>query len=435
VYPATHDDVRAVLRLCAAENVAVVPFGGGTSVVGGLDALRGDHAAAIALDLGRMDALVGLDETSRIASFEPGIRAPEADALLARHGYTLGHIPQSYEFVSLGGCVATRSAGQASTGFGRIDEMTYGVRMAAPAGDVDLRALPPSAAGPQLRQLVVGSEGTLGVLTRVDLRIRPAEEIAFTSWFLPSFHQGAHALRALEQEGCAPTVSRLSDESETMLNLTLAGRSAKTAVFERYLGLRGVAAGCMAVVGWAGEDPSRRARADRVLRAHGAVATGEAPARAWVDGRFRSPYLRDTLLAHGVMAETLETATTWANLERLHDAVAGALRETLGARGTPPLVMCHVSHLYPVGASLYYTFIARQEPDAPIEQWRAAKTAACDAIVAAGGTLTHHHAIGRDHAPWMKQEIGTGGVALLRAAKAELDPAGIMNPGKLLPDS
>jgi alkyldihydroxyacetonephosphate synthase len=153
---------------------------------------------------------------------------------------------------------------------------------------------------------------------------------------------------------------------------------------------------------------------------------------AWVDGRFRSPYLRDTLLEHGVMAETLETATTWANLERLHAAVGGALRDALGARGTPPLVMCHVSHLYPVGASLYFTFIARQQEDDPIAQWHAAKSAACDAIVANGGTLTHHHAIGRDHAPWMEAEVGAGGLALLRAAKAELDPAGIMNPGKLL---
>jgi alkyldihydroxyacetonephosphate synthase len=430
-FPSSHDDVRAVLELCAAERVAVVPFGGGTSVVGGLDALRDGNAAAIALDLGRMDALIDFDERSRIASFGPGVRAPEADDLLAARGYTLGHVPQSYEFVSLGGCVATRSAGQASTGFGRIDEMTYGVRLAAPSADVDLPPMPPSAAGPQLRQLVAGSEGALGVLTRVDLRVRPVTPIAYTSWFLPSFGEGAEALRELEQSGCAPAVSRLSDEAETSLNLLL-GRSAKTAAFERYLTVRGVADGCMAVVGWAGDEPSRRAEADRILRRHGAVATGEAPARAWVDGRFRSPYLRDTLLEHGVMAETLETATTWANLERLHRGVRDALRSSLEARGTPPLVMCHVSHLYPVGASLYYTFIARQEEDAPIDQWRAAKSAACDAIVAGGGTLTHHHAIGRDHAPWMEAEVGAGGIALLRAAKAELDPAGIMNPGKLL---
>jgi alkyldihydroxyacetonephosphate synthase len=436
VFPASHEDVRAVLELCAAERVAVVPFGGGTSVVGGLDALRGDHAAAIALDLGRMDALLDLDDRSRIASFGPGIRGPEADALLARHGYTLGHIPQSYEFVSLGGCVATRSAGQASTGFGRIDELTCGVRMAAPAGDIDLRPLPPSAAGPQLRQLVVGSEGTLGVLTRVDLRVRRARELRWQSFMAPSFAQGADALRAMEQSGCAPAVSRLSDRDETALSFALAGRSAQMRAFGAFLKACGVAEGSLMVVGWEGPDREtahRRADAGRILREHGAVATGEAPAMAWVDGRFRSPYLRDTLLEHGVMAETLETATTWAGLERLYDGVRDALRSSLTAGGTPPLVMCHVSHLYPVGASLYYTFIARQDADDPIGQWRAAKTAACDAIVAAGGTLTHHHAVGRDHAPWMQAEVGAGGLALLRAAKAELDPASIMNPGKLLP--
>jgi alkyldihydroxyacetonephosphate synthase len=437
VLPGSHEDVRAVLDLCAAEGIAVVPFGGGTSVVGGVDALRGSHGAVIALDLGRMDALLAFDERSRVASFEPGIRAPEADAVLARRGYTLGHIPQSYEYVSLGGCVATRSAGQASTGFGRIDEMTYGVRLAAPAGDVDLAPLPPSAAGPQLRQLVVGSEGALGVLTRVDLRVRPVQELRWQSWMFPTFHDGAEALRELEQGGCAPAVARLSDADETNLSFALAGPSVQMRAFAAFLRARSVVNGSLAIAGWAGDESataSTRAEAGRILRRHGAVATGKAPALAWVDGRFRSPYLRDALLEHGVMAETLETATLWSNLERVHGAVRDALRESLGARGTPPLVMCHVSHLYPVGASLYFTWIARQQGDAPIEQWRAAKSAACDAIVASGGTLTHHHAIGRDHVPWMEAEVGEGGLRLLRAAKDELDPAGIMNPGKLLPE-
>lgn len=437
VWPGGHNEVLAVLGLCADEGVAVVPFGGGTSVVGGVDPVRGPFAAVVALDLSRMDALVAIDERSLIATVQAGLRAPAAERLLGARGLTLGHVPQSFEYVSLGGCVATRSAGQASTGFGRIDELVSGLTLAAPAGEIGLPARPPSAAGPQLRELLVGSEGALGVITRVDLRVRPVAPFRYEGWFAASFHEGVEALRRLEQEGCAPAVGRLSDEEETRVGLALAGEGGAAARLGRlYLRARGRSDGCLIVAGWAGKDdrtaPSR-ARAAAVLRAHSAVAVGRAPGRAWAAGRFRTPYLRDALLDHGVMAETLETATRWSSLEALHAAVRGALRDALSARGTPPLVMCHVSHLYPTGASLYFTFIARQQEGAELEQWRAAKLAAGDAIVAAGATITHHHAVGRDHTRWMEAEVGATGLGLLRAVKERLDPTGIMNPGKLLP--
>ena len=436
VWPADHDEVRGVLELCAGEGVAVVPFGGGTSVVGGVEPLRGPFAAVIALDMGRMADVTGLDERSLTVSVGPGLRAPEADRLLAARGLTLGHLPQSYEYVSLGGAVATRSAGQASTGFGRIDELVVGMALAAPAGDIVVDPTPASAAGPRLRDLLVGSEGVLGVITGLDLRVRPLTPFRYEGWFVPSFAEGMEAMRMLEQSECAPAIARLSDEEETRVSLAMAGAGAKARAFAGYLRARGVAGGCLMVAGWAGEGERtapRRAAAARILRAHGAVGVGAAPARAWASGRFRAPYLRDALLDHGVLVETLETAGQWSGLERLYRAVRAALHDALTRRGTPPLVWCHVSHLYATGASLYFTFVAAQEAGAEIEQWRAAKEAASEAIARTGGTITHHHAVGRDHAPWMAAEVGATGLDLLRAAKAHLDPTGIMNPGKLLP--
>lgn len=425
--PRSAEEVRAVL----GAGVAVVPFGGGTSVVGGVEALRGEHPAVVSLDLGLLDRLLDLDERSQVAVFEPGIQLPAAEGALNARGFTLGHFPQSYEYATVGGCVATRSAGQASTGYGRIDAMVVGLQAICPAGDVALLTAPASAAGPDLRELLVGSEGALGVLTRIALRVRrlPAER-RYEGFMFASFEQGAEALRALEQEGAAPHVARLSDEAETEVSFAMAGREGVVAdLAGRYLRARGVDRGCLAICGWEGTldgVESRRAASVSVLRRHGAVSLGRSPGRAWSRSRFDGPYLRDDLMERGVMAETLETATTWSNLDRLYRAVGDALR------AHAPVVMCHVSHLYETGASLYFTFIARQREGAELEQWREAKTAACDAIVAAGGTITHHHAVGRDHAPWLHHEASDAGVAALRAVKAQLDPEGIMNPGKLL---
>jgi alkyldihydroxyacetonephosphate synthase len=420
VAPADHDQALTVLQACAEAGVAVVPFGGGTSVVGGLEPDRGRFDAVISLDLGRMDALVGVDERSLTAVLQPGIRLPEADRALAAHGLTLGHVPQSYEWATVGGCVATRSAGQLSTGRGRIDANVLAVRCATPLGELATLDAPASAAGPALRQLVAGSEGTLGAITQVALRVhRVPEAKGFEGWLAPSFEAGCEALRELAQAGIAPDVPRLSDEDETRYSLAFAGLPS--------LARRAVGRRCLMICGWEGSAESvgrRRKAAARVLRRHGARFATQRAGRGWVASRFAGPYLRDALMDRGVMVETLETATSWSNLAALHAAVRGALPGTL--------VGCHVSHLYPTGASLYFTVFASRDAD-PAGQWRALKAAATDAIVAGGGTLTHHHAIGRDHAPWLPAEAGPLGVELLRAVKERCDPAGIMNPGKLLP--
>jgi alkyldihydroxyacetonephosphate synthase len=432
VLPGSHEEVRAVLAACDEHRIAVVPFGGGTSVVGGVEPLRGDCEAVVAVDLGRMDRVTGVDERSLTVRVEPGLRLPGLEEQLATRGLTLGHFPQSFEYATVGGCVAARSSGQASTGYGRIDALLVGARLAAPAGDLDLPALPASAAGPDLRELVAGSEGALGIITATALRAAPRPAVKrYEGFAFASFGEGAEAFRLLEQEGAAPDVARLSDEEETRLQLALAGGGAKMRAAGVYLRARGVAGGCVAVCGWEGrrdEVLRRRTRTVALLRDHGAVALGRSPGEAWARGRFQGPYLRDHLLDRGVLVETLETASQWSGLFTLYRAVDAALRDALGQA----LVLCHISHLYPSGASLYFTFLSRARPGGELDQWRAAKTAASEAIVAAGGTISHHHGVGRDHAPYLRAETGDLGVAALRAVKAELDPAGIMNPGKLL---
>ncbi|OKH68285.1 FAD-binding oxidoreductase [Mycolicibacterium obuense] len=424
--PGDDDEVAAVLRFCADHSIAVVPFGGGTSVVGGLDPLRGDFKAVVSVDLRRFDELHTLDDVSWEAELGAGLTGPEAEQLLNERGFSLGHFPQSFCFATIGGFAATRSSGQDSSGYGRFDDMVRGLRAVTPAGVFDAGRAPASAAGPDLRQLLLGSEGTFGVITKVRVRVHPVPETTrYEAWSFPDFATGAAALRAVAQTGAGPTVIRLSDEAETGVNLATADSIGETQI----------TGGCLAITAFEGTEAhvvSRHAETRDLLSGNGGTSLGEGPARAWEHGRFNAPYLRDGLLSAGALCETLETATSWSNVPTLKAAVTDALTRSLADSGTPALVMCHISHVYPTGASLYFTVVAAQRGN-PIEQWRAAKTAASEAMVRVGATITHHHAVGADHRPWMRDEVGDLGVAVLRAVKSTLDPTGIMNPGKLIP--
>jgi len=423
VYPASHEQVLAVLEICARHRVAVVPFAGGTSVVGGLTPVREGFAAVIALDVRLLDSVEDLDEVSRTVTLGTGLRGTRAEALLNDAGYTLGHFPQSYEGASIGGYAAARSAGQSSAGFGRFDEMVVGMVLATPRGTIRLGTAPMSAAGPDLRQLVLGSEGTLGVITSVTVRIRPRPDVReFEGWRFDSFADGAAALRRLAQDGPLPTVLRLSDEAETAINLA----------DPNVLG--GGPGGCLAVTGFEGtadDVAARRAACFAVLTAAGGTPLGTEPGEAWRTGRYRAPYLRDPLLDAGAFVETLETATFWSGLTELRTTVTTAITDALTAQGTPPVVLCHISHVYETGASLYFTVLCAQAGD-PLAQWRRAKDVANAAIRAAGATITHHHGVGTDHRATYQDEIGPLALDMLRAVKTSIDPAGIMNPGVLV---
>lgn len=420
VRPRTHDEVAAVLAWAVTRHVAVVPFGGGTSVVGGLVAGREGYAGVVSLDLLRMDQLLAVDEVSMIAVLQPGVRGPAAEALLAKHGLTLGHFPQSFEFASIGGFAATRSSGQSSCGNGRFDEMVVGLRVATPVGELRLGSAPASAAGPDLREAVLGSEGTLGVITEVTVRVRPAAQVkAYEAWAFPSFTVGAEAMRALVQRELRPTVLRLSDEAETFVNL-----ASQTNVGAEQV------SGCLMIVGYEGTAAlGRRPMITGLLGELGGRPLGEQRGQEWAAGRFAAPYLRDAMLDAGVLVETLETATFWSNRDRVYQAVKAALAAALGERA---LVLCHISHVYETGCALYFTIATRQAADA-VGQWLAAKAKASDAMLDCGATITHHHAVGVDHKPWLARELGPVGVAMLRGLKSALDPTGILNPGVLIP--
>jgi len=422
VRPGSHDEVAAVLAWAVEHHVAVVPFGGGTCVTGGLAARRDGYAGLVSLDLVRMKRLVSVDHVSMTAVLEPGLRGPEAEALLAAEGVVLGHYPQSFEFATIGGFAATRSSGQSSAGYGRFDALVVGLRVATPRGEVRLGSAPANAAGPDLRQLFLGSEGAFGVITEVTVRVRRLPHVkVYEGWRWGSFAEGADAIRTLAQAGLLPTVVRLSDEAETAINLArpdeIGGQST---------------GGCLMIAGYEGTAEAveaKRAAVTAFLAGRGGTPVGEGAGEAWAHGRYNAPYLRDSLLDVGVLVETLETATFWSNREALYAGVKTALESALG-EGT--LVLCHISHVYETGCSLYFTVATKESAD-PLGQWLAAKAAANDAIVAAGATITHHHAVGTDHRPWLHEEIGELGVSVLRAVKADLDPTGVLNPGVLVP--
>jgi alkyldihydroxyacetonephosphate synthase len=437
VTPGSHQEVLALLGVCSRYHLAVVPFGGGTSVVGGVTPEAGAHPAVVSLDLRRMDSLSQVDIESLTVWAEPGLRGPEAEQLLAAHGLTLGHHPQSWEHATLGGYAATRSAGQTSTGYGRFDDLVLSVRVATPSGTMQVGRGPASAAGPDLRGLLLGSEGAFGVITGMRLRVRRKPAVVVDEgWSFKTFAEGVTALRRLAQAGLAPDVARLSDAEETRANLALAP-SAKTTLLRGLLALRGRGdGGCLLVAGWegtAGAVADRRRAARVVLRASDGLRLGSGVGAAWRRGRYAGPYLRDDLLDAGALVETLETATSWSDLTGLHEAVRGALRYSLSRGETQPLVLAHVSHVYPTGASLYFTVLAARDDERAEEQWLIAKRMATDVIVQSGATVTHHHGIGTDHRDWMVDEIGLLGVEVLRAVKEVVDPEGVLNPGKLLP--
>jgi alkyldihydroxyacetonephosphate synthase len=437
VLPGTTEETAALLAACSELGVVVVPFGGGTSVVGGLAGVDPDDRPSVAVDLGRMSSVRSLDVPSSLVTVGPGMRGPALEEELSREGLTFGHLPQSWEFATLGGYAATRSAGQNSTGVGRFDELVTGLTLATPSGVLELGHPPATAAGPNLLGVALGSEGTLGVITELTLRVRPQPASrSYEGWSFRTWPAGLAALQQLARHDLLPDIVRLSDQDETKANLLMAAGTGAKAL-RGSLKTRGHGEGCLLVLGWEGLPSLVRTRmkaAASVLRDAGAIRLGRRVGESWKSHRFSGPYLRDKLMDAGLLVETLETAATWSTLPTVYDAVRRALRESLTRDGRRPLIMSHVSHGYATGASLYVTVLADRDDDLPIQQWLTAKRAATDALLGAGGTLTHHHAVGADHRPWMEREIGPLGVEVLRAVKERLDPQGICNPGVLLPD-
>jgi alkyldihydroxyacetonephosphate synthase len=435
-FPESAEQVAAVLRLAAAEGMTVIPHGGGTSVVGGVTVESGSRPVVV-LALERLRGLAGLDSVSLLATFRAGTLGPEVEAALATHGLRLGHEPQSFEFSSVGGWIATRSAGHRSTGIGKIEELVAGLEVATPHGLWRLPPQPASAAGPELRRFVIGSEGRLGVVTEATLRVRrrPEAEDGMAA-LLPSWSAGVEVCRELLQRGLPPEVLRLSDPSETSFANALTELAALQERIRRVLfGLRRFRHGCFLLLGWAGDSQEvilAPQVAARLVREAGGVPLGRSGWRRWLAERFRHPYLRDELLSHGWGLDTIETATSWSRLDDVRAAVNLALDRAAGAEGFRVAELCHLSHAYRDGASLYFTVFWPLRPGRELADWGALKHAATTALLAAGGTVSHHHGVGRMHAPFLAAEIGATGVATLGNLARTLDPGGTLNPGVLL---
>ncbi len=446
VWPREEKEIVEILRLAEEKNLEVIPFGGGSSVTGGVEPRAEGKAGSVSMDLARLDRVLRLDATSQTAVIQAGALGPEIEEQLNEQGYTLGHFPESFDHSALGGWLATRASGRQSTGYGDIEDMVLALRMVTPRGVIDTRKVPSAAAGPSILHLCVGSEGYLGVITEATMRIRPVPEVVdYRGLILRNFAAGVSAIREMMQQGMVPTCVRLSDRTETALAQAFrstTGKKWKRKAEDSALKLlasRGYSFddGAFMILGLEGEREeveNLRAGILRLCRKLGGFHLGTSPGRQWYRSRHETAYFREQLINWGVLVDTIETATTWDNLLHLYGEVRSALRGALEEGGGKSMVACHVSHAYREGASLYYTFFAPMDEEGKEEeQWERVKRTASEAIMKYGGTISHHHGVGYEHAPWMHQEVGDVSLEALKAVKQAVDPADILNPGKLIP--
>ena len=439
-FPGSEDDVRELLQFARSSGFQVIPYGGGTSVVGHINPLRGDRPV-LTLSMEKLDRLIQLDEISRLATFEAGVTGPVLEAQLNAHGYTLGHFPQSFEYSTLGGWIATRSSGQQSYYYGRIEQLFTGGSVETPRGHLDLPCFPASAAGPDVREMILGSEGRLGVITQAQIRVRPIPKAeGFYGIFFPTWKQGVAAMRAIVQNDIPVSMLRLSNPQETETTLILSGIS-WLGVADR--GLRLIGQGdqrCLMIFGATGSAGhvrhTRRAVMALSLSFSG-LYVGSLVGHAWEKNRFLAPYLRNTLWQVGVAVDTLETALPWSRVLEAAQAIPHAIEVTAEGFGERVLVMTHLSHVYRDGASIYVTYLFRRTADADqlLERWGAMKGAASREIQAHGGTISHQHGVGTDHMPYLAAEKGELGMDAIRSLCRTFDPHGVMNPGKLIHDN
>jgi alkyldihydroxyacetonephosphate synthase len=437
--PADAGAVRALFDRARVAGWRCIPYGAGSNVVGGVS-VRADPRPVVTIDLGAMAGLRALDDASGLATFGAGTLGPDLEAALEPHGLELGHVPQSFEWSSVGGWVATRSSGTQSMGVGRIEALFAGGHLEAPAGGLDLAPYPASAAGPDMRELVLGSEGRLGVITDVIVRARPrpARDIV-RAYRLRHWEDAMELGRTLARAGLPLRLVRVSTPAETHTMLSMAGDDRGIRWLKRYVRWRGHGPeSCLVLVGFAGSASVVRSTegevATLVRQARGIGVPGLGP--AWRRERFRGPYARNAVWEAGYAVDTMETAAPWSAIPGLAAAIAPALRHGLDDEDERVHAFSHLSHLYPTGSSLYVTYLYRiaQDPDHTLDRWRRLKRLASEAIVAHGGTISHQHGIGTDHAPYLAAERGPLGMASLADAIARFDPDGILHRGVLLED-
>ena len=430
IMPRTEDEIRQILALCQRENIAITPVGGLSSVTRGVETPRG----GISLDLTRhLNKIIDMNTVNATVRVQPGIYGPVLEKYLNERGYTCGHFPQSFEYSTVGGWVAARGAGQASTGYGKIEDLVLALSVITPTGTIDSKVFPASAEAWDLNKIFIGSEGTLGVITGITLKIRKyrPRNTVYASFVFKGFDSATQAMREIMQAGTGfPHIFRLSDPVETSTAFKMKGFD--NSFSDRFLKMKGYRPDerCLMFVSMEGDRDFARLlkrKIKKIAAKYGSFYTGSKPVRAWLEQRYESAYLRDPLMDAGIMTDTVETAVTWDKLIPLWTSVRNYLESRKKTH-----VMAHISHVYENGANLYFTFLSPMKPGNEIEDYLQYHRGLIDVIQANGGSLSHHHGIGRALAPWMKQEMGKTAMGLLQAIKDHLDPKGIMNPGNTL---
>lgn len=442
VYPADEFAVQQIVDAAVAADAVIIPFGGGSNIAGSLEPLPDEQRTIVSLDLGRLDRVLDIDEGSGLARIQAGAQGPDIEEQLGAKGWTLGHFPDSFTHSTLGGWVATRSSGMQSDKYGDIADIARGLRMVRPGGVVELRPLPSTSTGPSVREMIIGSEGRLGVITEVTVQVHRVPEVReVLGYFFPTFSAGLAAMHEISESDASPSVTRVSDARESGFSFATRKKSkgvskAVTNVLLSTLKRRGwnLEEMCLSFIGYEGSASHvayEKKLVGAIVKKHGGIGVGKGPGALYDQKKFDTPYLRDFLLDRGAAADVSETAAPWSRLQEVYDgtiAAANAAYEALGVHGW---VMCHLSHSYHGGACLYFTF-AFVHGDDPITQYEVVKSSIQQSFMDTGATLSHHHGVGVEHAPWMEQDISAGGVALMQGLFDSADPKRLFNPGKVL---
>lgn len=442
-FPESEDEVMLIVQLANEHQVVIIPFGGGSNIAGSLEPLNNDRMT-VSLDMRRMEKVLEIDKQSMIARIQAGILGPELEAHLNQAGMTLGHLPDSFEWSSLGGWVATRSAGMKSDKYGKIEDMIIALKLITPSGKIVTRTIPKSSNGIDIRHICTGSEGILGVITEVTMQIHPLpKKSAVYGYLFPSFSNGINALYDCVKQDCLPAMTRLNDPTKTALSFAFKPKCTTTShyltkIIKFYLSIIkkfNMNETCLLLVGFEGDDDAfnrQRKKVHSIYKKWGAFSLGQKPGRSFEKGKYDFPYLRDFVMDYGITADVSETSTTWSNLTNLYLKTSEAITHAISQTGVKGACGCHISHTYRTGASLYFTFAYLQTNDV-LAQYQKVKNAAQTSFIQNGGTLSHHHAVGYEHLPWIQEEISETGIKAIQGLKSKLDPHGIMNPGKIIP--
>jgi alkyldihydroxyacetonephosphate synthase len=443
VYPGSESEVAAVVTMAAQRDFVLIPFGGGSNIAGSLEPQPAEDRVVVSLDMGRLRRLLDIDPESGLARVEAGVRGPDLEAQLKEAGWTLGHFPDSFTHSTLGGWVATRSSGMQSDKYGDIADITKGLRVARPDGILNLRALPSTSTGPSLREMILGSEGRLGVITEVTVQVhRVAEAREIRAYLFKTWSHGVAAMRAIAQSGLPVTLTRVSDARETSFSFaTSKGSSGVEAMVKnglmKYLkakgwDLEGIALSFIGYEGSSRQIAAIRKAVGKVVKAHEGVGIGTGPGVLYDQKKFDTPYIRDFLLDRGGAADVSDTAAPWSLMNPLHEQVFKAANAAFDQIGVKGWIMCHLSHSYRSGACLYFTFAFVEEGRPTIEKYDVVKRAIQQAFVDVGGTLSHHHAVGVEHAPWLEDVLSPSGYNVIAGLLESADPGRNLNPGKIV---